>query len=508
MWHRLLQFTQRGELFALVVVGLAIAVSYFGRSYMPKEYWVIFFLLLIVMVAAVSGTRATVLVSVLSLVVWDFFFLAPFNLLAMFEAKDWIPLVTFLIVGSAIGIQTGRTHERAATALARERETTLLYQLSASLVSISSTPAMVDSMLQSICTTVSAPDAVLFLREHATEDLTSWRRDDVRDEPVAPATLATAQKVYAREEARDLPASGREPERSWRDVFLPVQTATAREGVLYVAARPNDSTYTSQEVQLLAAMTNLIASFLERRRLEDAAAAGQALREADRLKSTLMSSVSHELKTPLAAINATVTNLLASDVDWRPDTIGSELNTIRESTERLSESINALVDLSRLEADGWRPNKDWYELEEIIGAAVKPFPKAQRARLTFAIPDNLPHLCVDFQQWTRVFHHLLENALAYAPDPARIEVGAVQADMELCMWVADNGPGVPPAECERIFEKFYRGSAAQAVQTGTGLGLAIAAEIVREHGGRICVEDVQPHGARFVITLPGERSES
>ncbi|HEY3416742.1 MAG TPA: ATP-binding protein [Armatimonadota bacterium] len=515
MRQRLITFTRHGELLGLGIVALAIVISYFGRSYVAKEYWVIFFLLLIVLVASVSGTRAAVLVSVLSLLVWDFFFLSPFNILSIIEPKDWIPLVTFLIVGSAIGIQTGRTHERAVAALSRERETALLYQLSASLVSVASTPAMLDSILHSVCVAMDAPDAALFLQEEDDDALIPWRRSDLRDVPIAPEVLAGVQRISARKDVIDLPAAIQESalphlNRAGRaarpDIFLPVRTPARFKGVLYVATRTDGDSYTVQEMQLLAAMTNLIATFLERQQLTADAAAVQALREADRLKSTLVSSVSHELKTPLAAINATVTNLLAPDVAWSPDTISHELETIRESTARLSDSIGSLVDLSRLQADGWKPNKDRYELAEIIGAAVKSFSKAQRARLTFRIPDDLPQISVDFQQWTRACQHVLENALTYAPPPSPVEIGAAAAAGEMRIWIADSGPGIPLAERERIFEQFYRGSTAQTVQGGTGLGLAITAEIVREHGGRIVVDDVQPHGARFLITLPCERS--
>ena len=142
------------------------------------------------------------------------------------------------------------------------------------------------------------------------------------------------------------------------DLYLPVQTISTLEGVLYIAEHKNGTGYNANEITLLTAVANLIASFLERQRLETAAYAGESVREMDRFKSILISSVSHELKTPLAAINATVTNLLAHDVDWHPATMVEELETIRSAGERLSDNINALVDLSRLQADAWKPNKD------------------------------------------------------------------------------------------------------------------------------------------------------
>ena len=118
------------------------------------------------------------------------------------------------------------------------------------------------------------------------------------------------------------------------------------------------------------------------------------------------------------------------------------------------------------------------------------------------MPDDLPPIHVDFQQWLRAIQHLVENALAYSPPASRVLIGARSTPREVRVWVEDTGPGIPPAEREHIFEKFYRGTAAANLPSGTGLGLAITAEIVRFHGGRLWVEDVQPHGARFVIALP------
>jgi signal transduction histidine kinase len=137
---------------------------------------------------------------------------------------------------------------------------------------------------------------------------------------------------------------------------------------------------------------------------------------------------------------------------------------------------------------------------------LNKLPDAQRRRVTFAVPEDLPPLYVDFQQWSQALQHLLENALMYAPAETTVTVGAISTPRETRIWVEDQGPGVPMSERERIFEQFYRGETAATAPSGTGLGLAITAEIVRTSGGRIWVEDVQPHGARFVIAIPNDAS--
>ena len=142
-----------------------------------------------------------------------------------------------------------------------------------------------------------------------------------------------------------------------------------------------------------------------------------------------------------------------------------------------------------------------------FGGVVKVFPKAQRAGLSYLVPEGLPQLYVDFHQFSRVFHHLLENAFSYAPDASPIHVCAEDVSGELRIRVEDTGPGVPSAEHSHIFEKFYRGELRKPCQPGQGLGWQLRKRSVRAHGGRIWVEDIHPHGARFIIALPHETKE-
>ena len=244
-------------------------------------------------------------------------------------------------------------------------------------------------------------------------------------------------------------------------------------------------------------------------RLNAYAAHAAAEREADRLKSSLLSSVSHELKTPLAALTATVSNLLESDVDWDEQSVRDELRAIVADVARLNNSIGALLDLSRLEAHAWEPRRELYDLPEILAAAIETLPAHLRQRVQVDMQGEPPIVDVDFSQWVRVVQSLLENALLYAGETGPVTVGARTWNDGVRLWVEDEGPGVPPDERDAVFEKFYRGRAATGrAPSGTGLGLAIAREIVRSHGGTIRVEDVAPHGARFVIALPWGRPAS
>lgn len=488
-WNR-----YRSELLAIASIALVTAVFILGRELFAKGQWALFYLLIVVLVASRSGVRAALVSAVAAFWAWNFFFLPPYHTLVVHDPKDWLSLVVFLFVGSLIGLQTGRMHEREAAAVARERETALFSQLSVSLVSTTAIPVMADTLLGEILAICGAREAGLFIP--SGDELRAYVRRHEHDgeDPVPPSF---ARWALQEGETNRLPEILFHGERA--DLYLPLQTKTRVEGLLHIAPRLDGKPYSLQDQRLLCSIANLATTFLERQHLEEAASQAEALREADRLKSTLISSVSHELKTPLAAMSATVTNLMEESIEWTSDTLRPEVEAVHENLTRLERSIGSLLDLSRLEADAWEPRQEPYEFGELLASAVQDFPQRERKRLSFHFDEDLI-LVVDYQQWVRLFHHLIENALAYSTGPVRI--GGRQEEEWIVLWVEDEGPGLLPEESAKIFKKFYRGASASAVRSGTGLGLAIAEEIVRFHGGRIGVEAVQPHGARFVVTLP------
>jgi len=508
---------------ALVTVGLTTLAFYPARLWMTRVHWAMLYLLIIAMLARVRGTRAAVVAALLAFLLWDYFILTPSFNLVLLDDQGWVALFGLLVVGVIIGVQTGNLRRREAVALARERETASLNRLSAVLMRITTIEAMTATILPELCGSLETDDAFLSVRDRGTDSLQLWRLPSRTTATIDPKVLAQAQWVLDHRVPLGVvnsPAMAPHPSeygrrapvdpgaRAAHGLFLPITQGMALDGVLYVAGHPHGTAYALQQIQWVMAVANLVSLFLERQHLEAAAYAADALREADRLKSTVISSVSHGLKTPLAVINATVTNLLAQDVTWPPAQLRRELETMHEAADRLSANIGALMDLARLESDAWEVHRDRYELVEVIGAAVAAFDRAQRARLVFAIPDELPLLYLDFHQMARALHHLLENALLYAPDSTPVTIGASASGAEVCVWVEDAGPGIPPAEQGRVFDKFFRGAGAAAqVPTGTGLGLAITAEIIRRHQGRIRGESVEPHGARFLITLPRPAQE-
>ena len=508
-----------GYVFAVLCILVSTLVFIPGREYFAKGQWALLYLLIIGGVAGVSGVRPAVLAAILAFLTWNYFLLPPYHTFLIADSKDWIALLAFLAVGVAMGVQTGRMREREAEALSREREMELLNHFSAQLVSDRPIAEMGDALLVELGRITGATCAVIMLPDDSDKlypveaSLSGCSPDDT--------ALALAEWVHREAKAVGLPAPGAASETPDRwpvtviheytgvaeqrgDICLPMLSTTRQEGALYIGPRPDGAPYAIHDARLLVAASNLVAAFLERKRLQSMASKADALREADRLKSTLVSSVSHELKTPLAAMTATVSNMLEEDVEWDEANVREELQSLQNNLDRLNTSIGSLVDLSRLESAAWEPKKEPCELGDILSAVLSKLPSKEKPRVSFAVPDDLPFVLVDYQQMARALGNILENALAYSgPDaPVRVAVSAEENDIRLS--VEDSGPGVPAEDRERIFEKFYRGAASAKSPSGTGLGLAIAREIVRFHGGKIWVEDAHPHGARFVVSLPRE----
>lgn len=524
MRHILSVAKQHSYIFAVACVVIATALFVHGREHFAKGQWALLYLLIVGFVAGIAGVRPALLSAALAFLCWNFFLLPPFYTFIVHDPKDWLSLFVFLIVAIAAGMLTGRMRDREAEAVARGREMAMLNQFSARLVSDSSVLDVADLLMNEVIQITEARCGALFLADHENKlyEMISVAGEKCQ---LDPSVAQIAEWAYEQSKAVGLPQiekrseptavgwpisvahaqAGVEGERS--DLFIPLQTEDKQEGILYIGPRTDGRSYSLNDVRPLVAAANQTAAFLERKRLQLSAVQADALREADRLKSTLMSSVSHELKTPIASIAATVSNLAAEDVEWDLERVRPELASIQEDIDRLTESINALLDLTRLESAAWEPKKEWYELADVLWAAVSRVPQKQKTRIEVSLPDFLPMVCVDSTQMARAVENLLTNALKYSPQDSLVRLGASVNESSLRIWVDDQGPGIQPEEREKIFEKFYRSESSSSSVSGTGLGLAVTREIVRFHGGRMWVEDVFPQGARFVISLPLEVSE-
>lgn len=500
-----------GYPFALLAVALATVMLLPVRAQLSSAQVMLLYVPVIIGVARASGVRASLAASVTAFLLIDLAFVAPYWALSVGSAAEWLGLLVFLAVAAIAGEQTGRLRDREHAAVERQRELELLNRLSARLVSSDDASRLAASVVDEISAVLEGARVSLYAHGETGVQLLGEAGPgpaDVHEEALAGWVVANAKAVglppTAGEGLGERPPSVAAdealPDMVAEGVLLPLQSSGEVEGAL--CARPAAGGFSAEQVRLLVSVASLASVAVERRRLAEEATRVAALREADRLKSTFVSSVSHELKTPLAAVTARVTGLLDEGEGCDSARVHEELLAVSEDLGRLDQAIGDLIDVSRLESDAWHPRTDLYDVREVLGTVASRLPQAQRERVRFDLPSDLPVVLLDFSQWVRAFTHLMENALAYSPVDTEVAVGAHTGRGELVVTIEDRGPGVPDGEKQRIFEKFYRGSASASSPSGTGLGLAIVREIARAHHGSVQVEDAHPYGARFVVTLP------
>ncbi len=497
-----------GYVVSALAVAVATPVLLALRPVLGKDVVALLYVPLIIGSASLVGRRSWWFTPVISFLTLNFFFTVPYYTFYVSDPHDWLLLGMFLVVGLVSSLQVGRLHERTREALGRQHDLQVLNGLSRNLVSEASAAEM--ARVIGAAARDSAARVVLMISESgATEDLR------LVEGTATEVEMDVARWVFAEGKAVGLPsrpgsAAADEPwpiSVAWPDavtgpargLYLPLQSSTGRaEGVLVFEA-PAPWPLAVDRARLLVSVANLAAAFLERLQLQLKATALASLEEADRLKSTFISAISHDIKTPLAAAKARVTGLLEDDVPCEADRQREDLTAVAGSLDRLDGIIGDLLDLSRLESDAWRPQAEPHELGEILSTMLSHLPATSRERVDVRLPAETVLVTADFRQLERALRNLVENALAYSDTGVVVSVRAWPTEVDVT--VEDHGRGIPPAERERVFQPFFRGSAAGGTP-GTGLGLAIAREIVRAHGGRIRIEDSEAGGTRVVVVLP------
>jgi two-component system, OmpR family, sensor histidine kinase KdpD len=509
-----------GYPFAVVAVAVTAVLLVPLRGRIPSPTVMLLFVPVIIGVSRVVSVRASAFAAAFAFVSLDFIFIPPYYRLTVASPSEWVGLFVFLVVALVSGQQTVQLRDRERSAVRRRDELALLNRLSSRIVSESGAAAVADFIASQVAKVLGAQRVALYAGgpvDGATACLAQagLARCSRAEAELVDWVMRTS-KAVGLPPAEDVPydlrvvsvgAAEAIPGTVAQGAFIPLQTSTSLEGVLFVEPAENVA-MTDDDVRLLAAVANLAATSFERQRLEEDAAHTEALREADRLKSTLVSSVSHELKTPLAAATARVTGLIDEGDSCDAARVGDELAAVAEDLDRLNDSIGDLLDLSRLESEAWEPRFEAHDVRDILGTVLSRLPATQRDRLHFDLAGDLPDVRADYAQLARALSNVIENALAYSPDGSEVSVSARYSGDIVELAVEDSGPGVPDVEKASVFEKFYRGQASASAPSGTGLGLAIAREIVRTHGGTVRVEDVRPHGARFVLTIPASTEET
>jgi two-component system sensor histidine kinase KdpD len=464
--------------FTLAAVAATTAALILLRAKLSTQVIALLYLLPVMLSATRWGLLSALIASLAAFLALNYFFLTPTHTLTVSNPEELLVLMVFLIVAILISQSVGAANLHAAQARARELEATTLYNLTKAL----GAQAGLDEILSSITRQVTEAFGLASCE-----------------------ILLTAAAGSLEPRARYESTDGNPAERG-RPVEIPLAAHQATMGVLRLTTRRPDVQVAPTTMRLLTTFAAQVGLFIERARLAREADRARLLEESDQLKSALLSSVSHDLRTPLAAIKASATVLLqeedvALDAAARYDL----LSAINEETDRLNRLVGDLLDMSRIEAGALRLKRDWCDLDELIRAvAHRLSPHMTAFQIQLDWPADLPLIYADYVQIDRVITNLLENASRFAPPGSPIKVEAYAEAAAMTVAVTNQGPAIPERLHPHLFDKFYRVFEDRAPGMGTGLGLSICKGIVEAHGGRIWVESpvADNAGARFVFTLP------
>jgi len=487
--------TPRHEwLLSFLAVGLSTAVAALMYPHFTLVDLAMVYLLGIVLTASRVGKWPTLLATFLSVAAFNFFFIPPLYTFTVEDVRYFVTFAVMFVVAFVISRLTLRVREQAESARQRERRTAALYHLSRELAheegreQLSAIAVRHLSEVFSCQAVVLVPDAQGNLAVPVT-----GRHTYALD----PRELGVAQWAFDHRQRAGL---GTDTLPGAKALYLPLIAAGKAIGVVGILPRPVTHLFSPEQIHALESFVNQTAMALERASLAEEAQKALLQIETETLRSTLLSSVSHDLRTPLAAITGAGTTLLQSGTRLDEGSRQELVETIVEEAAHLNRIIRNVLDMTRLESGAVQVNREWQSLEEIVGAVANRMAGQFRDHpLTIKLPSDLPLIPCDGLLIEQVLGNLLENAVKYTPDGEAITVSAAAEEQEVAVTVADRGGGIPPEEVGRIFEKFVSG---RHIGGGAGLGLAICRGIIAAHGGRIWGKNRPEGGAEFTFTLP------
>ena len=482
---------------AVAIVGIASLAALILRPYLAATNLATAYLLGVVAVATRCSQPASVAASFLSVAAFDFFCVPPY---LTFRVNDYEYLITFagmLVVALVISAQTARIRAQAASAMDRESRTKALYRLSRRL---SVQTRVFDTALTAaeVAEEVFGTPVIVFLPDQGR---ISFRKRTSSQLPVSTAEEEIAQSVF--DQGRKA-GKGMERFPDAAATYVPLKGASRIVGVMCILPGADGQVLKSGQQHLLDLFANQTALAIERTLSQNAADAARIQMQTEEMRSSLLSAVSHDLRTPLASITGAASTLRTQADKLGPEVRQELLDSISEEAERMSKLIGNLLDMTRLES-GIELRRDLCPLEEIVGAALQRMePQLERREVITHLPESLPLVYVDDVLLGQLVVNLIENAVKYTPSGSALEIAAEASPDAVELEIRDRGPGFAPADGERIFEKFYRGKS-EGIR-GAGLGLAICKAIVMAHRGTIEAFNRPGGGAIFRIRLPLEKA--
>ena len=504
------------------------------------------YLLIVLALASTRGLYAAVLSALVAFSSFDYFLVPPLYTFTIGRFEEWLALFVFLATAIITGQLASAMRLRAEQASRQARETRILYELVRATNSEEDLEQQLSIVAHAIVDVFSSwgvRDCAILL-PGASGKLTLQASALQVDEEgkLSSDEEATASWVMTQDQAVELHDVSLAPQLSTSSApraivrstaaihpmrrymrMIPLKMGQKVVGVVRLLIEDDPRLFTREKslgidrdrsnpaTAFFWTFLDQAASVIERARLRRESLQIELLKRTDALRAALLSSVSHDLRTPLSSIKAAASSLLQEDVQWDEEARRSFALAIEHEADRLNRLVGNLLDMSRIEGGALKPEKEWYPVDELIHDVLDhKQPVLQGRTVQTHLPDDLPPVELDYLQMDQVLTNLIENAVRYTPPVSPIEVSAQIDGEQMVICVADRGPGIPQADKERIFDKFYRvlGTQRNAVSVpGSGLGLAVSKGLVEAHGGHIWVEDRPGGGSIFRFTLPVRKAE-
>ncbi len=561
LWKRYLSDGSIGVMSAFAVTG----IIYLFHLYPQIPNISLLYLLVVWILATTCGLYASLVASLVAFLTFDFFLIEPLYTFTITRPEEWLALFFFLATAMITGLVASKLRQSVDDANLREQEARVLYDLVRATTNEDDLPHQLDVVAHALVATFTAygiRECSIFLPADTSKAVlqastctapqkrilsadeeglikqammqgksidmydvaqaheitpgyaprviihnSAWQREVRRYVRIVPLKIGSRVigLVYLRiENDPDLPAHEK------LLVVEPIVSSSNSTRIWTLLDRLTEKVMGVKREQVISGQSFFLsfldqtAAIIERARLHQENLQVEVLQRTDALRASLLSSVSHDLRTPLSSIKAAASSLQQKDIEWDEEARQSFATTIEREADRLNRFVGNLLDMSRIEGGALKPEKEWYPIDELLHDVLQhmQFPLNGRD-VKLDIPEHLPPVELDYLQIDQVVTNLIENAIRYTPAGSPLEISAEASAQYVTISVSDHGPGIPLEDKERIFDKFYRvlGKSRKGT-TGSGLGLAVCRGLIEAHGGRIWVDNRDGGGAIFRFTLP------
>lgn len=497
MWQRIVSkiITISPTIVGVGLLGLATAVGLLLRPYLAPTNIVMIYVVALVIAGVRLEKRAVLIMALLSVVIFDYFFVPPYLNIRLTDAQYLVTYGGLLAVGGVISTLMANLRQQRGIIEWRKRQTTALLALSQKLAPVAGVSAIAHTAVDHFETTFDT-SAALFL---PTGEETAV---DIAAQSPAYQTgergRSAANWVFHNGQPMTYTPKGRAAHQRF---LVPLQTEGKIVGVMALDWSARLPPLNDEQRQFIVSLGNQVALSVDKAHLLENDRQAHLLLEAEKLQTTLLNAVSHELRSPLAVITGALSSLI-TDAHLLSDSAKKDLlQNAWEESMRLNRLVGNLLDMTRLESGVMQIKCQPHEVLDLVSTALAQMPnQLQNRAVNLEISGDLPMVSIDFSLMIQTLINLVSNAVKYSPAPQPIDITARQVNQMIVISIKDRGPGLPEAELDHIFTKFFRLTGEGF--DGTGLGLSIAKGIMEAHHGRIWAENREGGGSVFLMALP------